>query len=151
MVPHYGEWSGQVLLWWVSSFLENMESFLILFKLYLVWSCHKGRQSHKTIMRFLFYSIFILFFMISICLEHKVVLKIQSKKVKLNDWKFKSGQQKYLNWMTWSTTSLPMQNNLYYLIRIMGLLVFSFSFFCVENFGYFVERNFEGKNFETKK
>jgi hypothetical protein len=95
--------------------------------------------------------------MISICLEHKVVLKIQSKKVKLNDWKFKSGQQKYLNWMTWSTTSLPMQKNLYYLIRIMGLLFFFFFFnnlfiyffnFLVENFGYFVER--KGKNFETK-
>jgi len=41
-----------------------------------------------------------------------------------------------------------MQNNLYYLIRIMGLLFFLFFF--VENFFYFVERNFEGKNFEGK-
>ncbi len=31
MVPHYGEWSAQVLLWCVSSFLENMNDLTQIF------------------------------------------------------------------------------------------------------------------------
>jgi hypothetical protein len=63
-----------------------------------------------------------------------VVLKIQkwtAEVFKLNDLKH--------NYITYAKQSILSDQN-------YGI---AFSFFCVENFGYFVERNFEGKNFET--
>jgi hypothetical protein len=65
-----------------------------------------------------------------------VVLKIQkwtAEVFKLNDLKH--------NYITYAKQSILSDQN-------YGIAVFFF--FLVKNFCYFVERNFEGKNFESK-
>jgi hypothetical protein len=86
--------------------------------------------------------------MISLCLQHKVALKIQSKKVKLNDWKFKKwtaelfklNDLKY-NFITYAKQSILSDQN-YGIAFYFPKVHFGGG---VENFGYFVERNFEAK------
>jgi hypothetical protein len=73
--------------------------------------------------------------MIFICLQYEVVLKIQkwtAEVFKLNDLKH--------NYITYAKQSILSDQN-------YGIAVF---FFLVKNSCYFVERNFEGKKFESK-